>query len=999
VGAYGDNDAGSDSGSAYVFCRNQGGADNWGQVAKLTASDVAAGDEFGRAVSIDGDTAVIGARGDDDAGSRSGSAYVFYRDQGGADNWGQVAKLTASDAAAGDEFGYVVSISGDTAIVGAPLHDGGESNSGSAYVFYRDQGGADNWGEAPNLVASDDNAGDYFGVAVSVNGDTAIIGAFEDDDGGTDSGSAYVLQRNPSGAGSVWEPAAKLAASDAAAEDYFGWAVSIDRDMAVVGAYGDNAAATDCGSAYLFLRNQGGADNWGQVAKLNASDAEASDVFGHAVSISGGTAIVGAFRDDDGGANSGSAYLFDWDNDPPTPDPMTWAIAPVALEPSSIAMAATVASDPSGVEYYFECTGGGGHDSGWQDDPGYADAGLSDLTSYTYRVRARDKSLNRNATAWSAAASATTLDGTAPTPSLMTWAVAPTAISTSTVVMTATTASDPSGVEYYFECAGGGGHDSGWQDDPGYADAGLSELTSYTYRVRARDKSLSQNATAWSAAASATTLDGTAPTPNPMTWAIAPTATGLDSISMAASLASDPSGVEYSFECTAGGGHNSGWQDDRVYIDTGLAEGASYTYRASARDKSPLQNRTDWSPLASATTEAAPTPTPTATPMRTATPTPTATPSSTPTPSAMPTATATPTPTVSPTPTASATVTQTATPTPGGELTPSPTPEPIDALIHSFYALVLGRDPGAGEAEGWRTYFDYVADFNIDVRFIPREMARLFFLSDEYAARNRTNTEFITDCYRVFLNRAPNQTELDNWLAGVWNRSQVMTVFSESEEFANRIQTMFPGLGGNATRNFVTFMYVGLLDRLVDQSGLEYAAGLFDAAFAAQDSVAQPPSAVTSRESIVAQPPSAVAILESDPGESAGAPRKRSVRAQAAQDSVAQLPSAVAIVESDPGEGAGATRKRSGLEAVRAQAKQMAREVIQSAEFLSKNPTTAVYVTRFYRAFLGRLPNDAEVAYWSAELDSGRQTTDGVIGLFADSAEFTERLRMHFGTP
>ena len=123
------------------------------------------------------------------------------------------------------------------------------------------------------------------------------------------------------------------------------------------------------------------------------------------------------------------------------------------------------------------------------------------------------------------------------------------------------------------------------------------------------------------------------------------------------------------------------------------------------------------------------------------------------------------------------------------------------------------------------------------------------------------------------------------------------------------------------------------------------------------------------------------------------------MRAQAAQDSVAQLPSAVAIVESDPGEGAGATRKRSGLEAVRAQAKQMAREVIQSAEFLSKNPTTAVYVTRFYRAFLGRLPNDAEVAYWSAELDSGRQTTDGVIGLFADSAEFTERLRMHFGTP
>jgi len=85
--------------------------------------------------------------------------------------------------------------------------------------------------------------------------------------------------------------------------------------------------------------------------------------------------------------------------------------------------------------------------------------------------------------------------------------------------------------------------------------------------------------------------------------------------------------------------------------------------------------------------------------------------------------------------------------------------------------------------------------------------------------------------------------------------------------------------------------------------------------------------------------------------------------------------------------------------AVRAQAAQMAREVIQSAEFLSKNPTTAVYVTRFYRAFLGRFPNDAEVAYWSAELDSGRQTTDGVIGLFADSAEFTGRLGGYFDGP
>ncbi|HUT23170.1 MAG TPA: DUF4214 domain-containing protein, partial [Sumerlaeia bacterium] len=247
-------------------------------------------------------------------------------------------------------------------------------------------------------------------------------------------------------------------------------------------------------------------------------------------------------------------------------------------------------------------------------------------------------------------------------------------------------------------------------------------------------------------------------------------------------------------------------------------------------------------------------------------------------------------------------------------------PAAIRDLIASFYNLVLGRAPEAGAVDSWHHgYFEYAVNFNIDVRFIPREMARLFFLSEEYANRQRNDEEFLTDCYQVFLHRAPTQTELDNWLGGVWSRSQVMTVFSESEEFANRIQAMYPGLEGSPARNFVTFMYIGLLDRLVDKDGLEYAAGLFNAAFAS-----------------------------------------------------------------------------GGVEALRAQAKQMAREVIVSAEFLGKNPTATVYVTRFYRAFLGRFPNDAEVTYWTGELDSGRQTTDGVIDLFADSAEFTGRLNAFF---
>ena len=115
---------------------------------------------------------------------------------------------------------------------------------------------------------------------------------------------------------------------------------------------------------------------------------------------------------------------------------------------------------------------------------------------------------------------------------------------------------------------------------------------------------------------------------------------------------------------------------------------------------------------------------------------------------------------------------------------------------------------------------------------MPTEMARTFFKSEEYANRNRDNTQFLTDCYNVFLDRAPTQTELQNWLTEpiVWNRDEVMTIFAESEEFQNKLASEYPGSAGDPTGNFVTYMYIGLLDRLADSAGLEYASGLFDAA-------------------------------------------------------------------------------------------------------------------------------------------------------------------------
>ena len=302
IGAYGDDDNGMNSGSAYIFERD--GAGNWSEVQKRTASDGAEGDRFGYAVSIVGNTVVVGAYYDTniDNGSLSGSAYVFERD--GAGNWSEVQKLTASDAAASDYFGRSVSSSGNTMVIGADYDDDNGSASGSAYVFERD--GFGNWSEVQKLTASDGAVGDYFGWKVLISGEALVVSANYDDDNGSNSGSAYVFERDGDG---IWQEIQKLTASDGAASDYFGRSVSISGNKVVIGVDWDDDNGNNSGSAYVFERD--GAGNWIEVQKLLASDGVAFELFGRSVSISGETVVVGAYNDDDNGSNSGSAYMFD----------------------------------------------------------------------------------------------------------------------------------------------------------------------------------------------------------------------------------------------------------------------------------------------------------------------------------------------------------------------------------------------------------------------------------------------------------------------------------------------------------------------------------------------------------------------------------------------------------------------------------------------------------------------------------------------------------------
>ena len=294
IGAKLDDDKGSASGSAYVFTRS---GSTWSEQAKLTASDGVAFDEFGASVSASGDYALIAAARNDDAGSSSGSAYVFVRS---GTNWTQQAKLTAADAAGNDWFGISVSLDGDTAVVGSYFDDDHGSSSGSVYVFTR-SGIA--WSQQQKITASDAAPSDQFGISVSVEGNSALIGANFGDDGASDAGSAYVFTRT----GSTWSEQAKLIPSDPEEDAWFGNAVSISGDVALVGAQYQDAKGFDSGAAYVFTRS---GSVWNQQSKLVSADGRSSDIFGSAVSISDDVALIGVRADDDAGSNSGSAYIF-----------------------------------------------------------------------------------------------------------------------------------------------------------------------------------------------------------------------------------------------------------------------------------------------------------------------------------------------------------------------------------------------------------------------------------------------------------------------------------------------------------------------------------------------------------------------------------------------------------------------------------------------------------------------------------------------------------------
>ncbi len=276
VGAPGDDRGGDDAGSVYVF-RFDG--TQWIEAQKLLNDN--AGDEFGRAVSLKGNVALIGAPGY----ILVGSAFVYRFD---GTSWEEETQLIASDGANGDRFGDSVSLEDNVAVIGARGDRDNGLNSGSVYVYRYD--GA-SWGDEQKIVASDGANNDRFGLSVSLQGNTALISA-----PGDGPGSVYVFRFD----GTAWTEDANFTASDGAGSDYFGDSTSFSGDLALIGASGVNSWA---GAAYLFYFD---GTSWIELEKYVASDGEANDTFGAAVSLDNTTALIGAYRAD---SEIGAGYL------------------------------------------------------------------------------------------------------------------------------------------------------------------------------------------------------------------------------------------------------------------------------------------------------------------------------------------------------------------------------------------------------------------------------------------------------------------------------------------------------------------------------------------------------------------------------------------------------------------------------------------------------------------------------------------------------------------
>jgi hypothetical protein len=277
---------------------------SWGAIWTLQplAGSSSSTAEFGAAVDIDADRAVVGSPAEARGNGATGRAWIFERAAGGS--WSAAAVVQPSGAVPGERFGSSVAISGDLLAVGAPASQVPQAAGGAVFIFERTVLGS--WGQVAALEPIGLRAGDQFGFALDMSGECLVVGAVGDDQRGTESGSAFVFEREAAG---TWVQRARLLASDGSSADAFGTSVAIDGDEVIIGAPSANGPIDRNGAAYLFtLRSDG---EWREVIKFVGTETNQPDRVGQSVAVTSGSFLVGAPEADSTYQNGGAVFTFE----------------------------------------------------------------------------------------------------------------------------------------------------------------------------------------------------------------------------------------------------------------------------------------------------------------------------------------------------------------------------------------------------------------------------------------------------------------------------------------------------------------------------------------------------------------------------------------------------------------------------------------------------------------------------------------------------------------
>lgn len=313
VGAPNASANGATSGAAFVYMRLPAGTNTWTEWRHLQPTSVETNDRFGRSVAISDDLIAVGAISDSTDGVRMGSVYLFQRDLGGSNNWGELTRIVPTNSSTAVEFGYSVDVDGDLLAVGAPNANlsGGAQPSGAVFLFGRNQGGPNAWGEI--LRHTPDDAGitnSDFGWSVKLSGDRLAVGAPRADinlNASIREGAVFCFARDEGGADN-WGLVQKIVAIQTNATVEFGWDVALDRNLLAIASPPMTAGSvTGAGVVCIYEWNTD-SNAWQSLSRLDRR-ADSERRFGHALALKGSRLFVGAPLNN-GPQNLGAAYYY-----------------------------------------------------------------------------------------------------------------------------------------------------------------------------------------------------------------------------------------------------------------------------------------------------------------------------------------------------------------------------------------------------------------------------------------------------------------------------------------------------------------------------------------------------------------------------------------------------------------------------------------------------------------------------------------------------------------